>query len=412
MLKKKLIRLAIFLVPLILIFSQCFNFKKTGDPRGSAYAGSASCISCHKDTYNSYLHTAHYIASSPASDNSIEGSFLNGKNEFVFNPNLRVVMQKRDSGFYQTSYENGKASQSQRFDIAFGGVKGQTYAYWLANEMFQLPISYNNISHQWINSPGYEPNRVAFERIIGTRCLGCHASYVKQEKPDLPGFYTRAEGLDKKSMIYSIDCERCHGPAAAHVKFQTENPSEKQAKYIVPFKSLTRDQKINMCAVCHSGGNNVLFKPTFEFKPGDDLEKYMKVITSNAPVNYHIIDVHGNQKGLLESSKCFISSNMVCSTCHNTHVNERGNSLLYAARCMTCHTAPQNKECKLTGKLSPGILAGNCISCHMPAFSSKLIVAGESGAMVHTHHIAVYPEETQKILSYLNVKLSLKTASK
>ena len=213
--KKKLTRLGIFLVPLVFIFSQCLNFSKKEDPRGRAYAGSASCVRCHKDVYNSYLHTAHFMASQPADSGTIQGSFAKGSNAFVFNPNMKVVMTKRDSGFfYQTAYENGHAGQSQRFDISFGGVKGQTYAYWLSNELFQLPISYVSNTHSWINSPGYAPNRIAFDRMIGTHCFDCHASYIKQAPPDLPGLYIGAEGFEKKSLVYSIDCERCHGPGS------------------------------------------------------------------------------------------------------------------------------------------------------------------------------------------------------
>ena len=187
--KNTLIKLSIFGLPLIFIFSQCLNFKGKENPRGENYAGSAACISCHKEVYQSYLHTAHFMASQPANGNDIQGSFTKGSDEFVFNPHLKVVMTKTDSGFYQTSYEDEKKGESRRFDVVFGGVKGQTYAYWLTNELFQLPISYVDNTHSWINSPGYEPNRVAFERSIGTRCLGCHASSIKQEAPDLPGYY-------------------------------------------------------------------------------------------------------------------------------------------------------------------------------------------------------------------------------
>jgi len=399
MLKKRLVRLAIFLVPLFFIFSQCLNFKKPEDPRGSAYAGSATCVSCHKNIYSSYLHTAHFMASQPAAVHTVQGSFTKGANEFVFNPNMKVVMDKRDTGLYQTAYENGKKGQSQRFDIAFGGIKGQTYAYWLTNELFQLPISYTDDNHSWINSPGYAPDRIAFERMIGTQCLDCHASYVKQEPADLPGYYGGGEGFEKTSLVYSIDCERCHGPAAAHVKFQTDNPGEKAAKYITTYKSLTRAQKVNMCAICHSGANNHMLRPAFGFKPGDTITNYMQLHFSNTPVNYKAIDVHGNQVGLLESSKCFIGSNLTCSTCHDTHVNDRDKVMLYASRCMTCHNKDTHNECKLTNQLSAAILTNNCISCHMPAFSSKIIIAGRSGALIHTHHIAIYPEETQKVLA-------------
>ncbi|HTD98989.1 MAG TPA: cytochrome c3 family protein [Mucilaginibacter sp.] len=402
--KKKLFRLAVFLVPILLVFSQCLNLKKNKDKRGNAYAGSAACVSCHKGLYDSYLHTAHFKASRPASESTIDGSFAKGANEFNFGDHMKVVMSKTDSGYYQTSYINGKKDQSQRFDISFGGVKGQSYAYWLGNELFQLPISYVNNSDKWVNSPGYEPNRIAFERVIGTRCMDCHASYAKEVPPELP-IYDDAIGFEKKSLIYSVDCERCHGPAAQHVKFQQDNPGIKKAKYITSYQSLTRYEKINMCAICHSGASTHMLKPTFSFKPGDTISHYM-VPVSNVKPDYNHIDVHGDQKDLLISSKCFISSSMDCSTCHNTHVNEKNNLALYTNRCIACHTssAADHKANKLTEPLSAGVLKNNCLSCHMPTLPSKAIVAGDSAAMVRTHHIAIYPEQTKKILAYLKAK--------
>ncbi|MDB5134026.1 MAG: hypothetical protein JWP37_629 [Mucilaginibacter sp.] len=312
-------------------------------------------------------------------------------------------MDKRDSGFFQTSYENGKAQQSRPFDITFGGIKGQTYAYWFTNELFQLPISYNINIHSWINSPGYDTNKIVFERGIGTKCLDCHASYIKQAPAALPGFNGNSEGFEKSSLVYSVDCERCHGPAAEHVKFHLDNPGEKKAKYIVTFKSLTRDQKINMCAICHSGANSHIPKPTFGFKPKDTITNYLVPVSAEA-IDYKHIDVHGNQRGLLESSKCFINSQMDCSSCHDTHVSDRTNLVLYAGRCMTCHNNDTHNICKLTNQLGADILKNNCISCHMPALPSKLIIAGDKGTPVHTHHIAIYPEQTQKILAYLKSK--------
>jgi hypothetical protein len=398
MLKRKMIRLAISLVSLILIFSQCFNFKKDNDPRGSSYAGSKSCMQCHKDIYSSYLHTAHFIASQPADSNTIQGNFMKGANEFLFNTNMKVVMNKRDSGFYQTSYVNGKSEQSQRFDISFGGVKGQSYAYWFTNELFQLPISYVWNKHAWINSPGYDSNRIVFERNIGIQCFSCHASYIKPAPPAVPGYYGNSEGFEKNSLVYSVDCEKCHGPAASHVKFHIDNPDEKKAEYIVTLNSLTRDQKINMCAICHSGINSRMLKASFDFKPKDTITKYLVPISEP---DYNHIDVHGNQKGLLASSKCFTNSNMDCSSCHNIHVNERNNLALYTARCMVCHNNDNHDICKLSGQLSSNILKNYCIACHMPALPSKLIMLGDSSVLIHTHHIAIYPDQTQKILAYL-----------
>ena len=405
MIKPKALRFLVFLIPFPLVLMQCLTgSKQSADPRGPLYAGSVSCAACHKNDYNSYLHTAHFVASRPATDSLVQGSFDKGLSEFIFNPHAKVIMTKTDSGMYQTSYVNGRPELARRFDVIFGGVKGQTYAYWLANELFQLPISYVSNKHSWINSPGYDSTRAVFERAVNTRCLDCHMSYAKQEAPELPNFYSGIEGFEKTSLVFSVDCERCHGPAARHVKFQTDNPTEKKAKFIVTFNSLTREQKINMCAVCHSGSGSPIIKPTFGFKPGDTLSKFIVVNSNPVNINYKFLDVHGNQKALLESSKCFINSSLDCSTCHNTHVNDRDKLTLYAAKCMTCHSKESHFQCKMTNNLSGTVLTNNCISCHMPAFPSHTIVAGQQGALVHTHHIGIYPEETQKILAYIKEK--------
>jgi hypothetical protein len=398
--KKKLLRWGVFGFPLILIFSQCLNFKKT-DQRGSAYAGAAACMNCHSNIYSNYLHTAHYIASQPATEKTIQGSFKRRINELAFNPVEAVVMQQLDSGFYQTKYEHGQPTVSRRFDIVFGGIKGQTYAYWLSNQLFQLPVS--SADGRWTNSPGYSQAEVDFSRVIGTKCLGCHMSYAKQAPPGMQQFYGSTQAFDKSSVVYSIDCERCHGPGEEHVKFQTENPAVKEARYITRFESLSRVQKLNMCAVCHSGASNHLLKPTFGFKPGDTLSNYMTIVKSNAPANFKEIDVHGNQMALLASSKCFIGSNMDCSTCHDTHVADRNNLSLYTSKCVSCHNSNTHNQCKLTNTLSDKILTTNCISCHMPALPSKVIVVQQGGALVHTHHIAVYPDETKRILASLKL---------
>jgi hypothetical protein len=59
----------------------------------------------------------------------------------------------------------------------------------------------------------------------------------------------------------------------------------------------------------------------FSYMPGQSLDRYLApnpLDTSEHP------DVHGNQVGLLERSRCYLSSpSMTCSTCHNVHATER-----------------------------------------------------------------------------------------
>src|SRR6202012_4888344 len=102
--KNKLFRFTIFIIPLVIVFSQCLSLKKKEDPRGAAYAGSATCVNCHKNIYGSYLHTAHFISSVPSDPANIQGSLADGANEFIFSPHVKIAMEKRSSGVYQATY--------------------------------------------------------------------------------------------------------------------------------------------------------------------------------------------------------------------------------------------------------------------------------------------------------------------
>jgi hypothetical protein len=394
--KKKLFFLLI-IVGTIFFFSRCMDAKNDNDPRGTAYAGSEACIKCHQSVYSSYLHTAHYQSASPASENSIAGSFSKDSNTFIINDSMKIAMEKQDDFFYQVLYIKGRVKEAKRFDIVFGNVKGQTYLYWKNDMVFQLPVSYFNTLHSWTSSPGYTSTKINFERPVIERCFECHTSFINQVA-NKTSIYQNA--FDKKSLIYNIDCERCHGPAAAHVRFQKENPSVKESKYISSFKSLSRDRKINMCAICHSGNKNFLLKSTFGFKPGDTLANFMLTdnIVSAKP------DVHGNQTQLLAMSKCFINSNMDCSTCHNAHINDRGNKISYSQKCMTCHSAANHNFYKKADTLSNSFLKNNCTTCHMPQQPSNAIVVQTTNnktnipCFIVNHKIAIYPEESKQII--------------
>ncbi len=403
--KRTLLLLLFFLVSLVLIFSQCFNQDQQKDPRGQVYAGSASCKKCHQDIYSSYLQTAHYQASGLASARNIHGSFAKNSNVFQFNNLLKVVMEKRKGGFYQVAYKNNKEFEAHRFDITFGGVKGETYLYWKGNQVYQLPMSYFNALHSWTNSPGYDSSTVDFNRVITRRCFECHSSYI-EVLPQQSQSLQRVEELDKKSMVLSIDCERCHGPSANHVSYHTEFPDEKIARYIKTYNSLYRQQKIDMCAVCHSGNKETMLITAFAFKPGDTLAKFKEVELYHGSTNPTKLDVHGNQTQLLAVSQCFIKSNMDCATCHNSHNNERVNLVLYSQRCINCHKNSIHSFTKNTPGLN-AVIKQNCIDCHMPAKPSGAITVQTSGKktavpyLVRTHHITIYPKESEKILAFL-----------
>jgi len=395
----------IFIIPLIFIFSQCLTSNKKTDPRGEAFAGSSTCIKCHQDVYDNYLHTAHFSTTRLADIHSIGGSFAHGANEYSFNKDMKVVMEKRGDGLYQVSYLKGKQVESERFDITFGSIKAESYLSWRGNALYQLPMSYFYALNSWTNSPGYDSVSADFSRMIGTRCFECHSSNI-QELPMQTQSLTRVVEYDKNSLILGIDCERCHGPAANHVNYQLDNPDDKKGKYITTYASLTRAQKMDMCAVCHSGNKDRLIRNIFAFKSGDTLANFKETVLYQQAVDTAKLDVHGNQNQLLASSKCFLNSNMDCATCHDVHVNNRQNLAIYSQKCISCHSTANHNFCPMAASIG-GMIKSNCIDCHMPARPSNIIAVETAGKgkispyMVRTHHIAVYADATQAVLSML-----------
>jgi nitrate/TMAO reductase-like tetraheme cytochrome c subunit len=405
-----------FIVSCVFILIQCINNGNDGNEKKEKeasvpdirkvnfqqFAGSATCGNCHKKIYESHSHTSHYLTSQPAIEKYIKGSFEKGKNIFPYNPSLFVEMERRDSGLYQVAYNNGVEKIARRFDIVVGsGAKGQTYLSWRNNHLFQLPISYFTAAGEWANSPGY-PNRVLFNRPVTSRCLECHSTYASTISPP----NKEPEEFDHYKILFGVDCEKCHGPASKHVNYQTQNPTDTTAKYIVNPARLSRQQNLDLCGLCH-GGRLQKKKPSFEFTAGDTLSDYFVHDTSSPDTRS--IDVHGNQLGLLSESKCFRQSGLTCVTCHNPHENERGKVALFSARCMTCHNKEHGTFCKINPAQVSSIRS-NCIDCHMPrqpSMSIALLLPGQqvpTAALIHTHFIKVYPDETKKFITDQNKK--------
>lgn len=367
-------------------------------PPPSAYAGDAACAECHRGQSDTYAHTPHALDSSLPSARTIVGDFSDGHNVLrTANPNLIVAMTHEPQGYFQSAINIADPShptgEVQRFDIVIGsGRHAQTYLYWNDDKLFELPVSYWQWSHQWVLSPGFPDGQVHFERAVVPRCLECHGSYFKSLAPPLNRF-------DKSSIVLGINCERCHGPAARHVALErtaarpasqpTHAPSDLA---IINPAHLPRDRQLGLCALCHAGAVEPI-RPPLTFIAGDNIHDFLNIkpAAHGAPV-----DVHGNQVGALEQSKCFRSSTMTCSTCHNVHETQQ-DVASFNKHCLTCH---QPRACGRYAKLGDAIRT-RCIDCHMPLQESSIITSGATGRMLHAelrvHEIAIYPSAAAKV---------------
>lgn len=391
MYRNRKIFLVVGLLALIcIIFNRCINSKAGNDPRGPLYAGSASCIGCHKDVAGSYAHTNHFKTSGKPVDSILEKNFNTAGHISYYTDGSMVTLEKTREYIYQVHLKNGNRLHAEKIDFAIGsGEKAQTYAYWKDGQLLQLPLTFFAGIRSWTNSPGYPTDQAFYDRVILSRCFECHASFV--EKTDVQtGSLQLSEKLAEQTIVPGIDCERCHGAAAEHVAYQQKNPSVKEAKFITSIKSLTRKQQLDLCSTCHSGNDLDVQRTLFAFQPGDTLANYYFPHFGEGKPNP---DVHGKQMQLLQQSKCFAGSQMTCGTCHNTHVAEN-DPKIFMAKCMSCHQSSKHAVQQQTA-------VKNCIDCHMPLQASKALDFNNGQErkripyLLRTHRIGVYLESVK-----------------
>lgn len=360
------------------------------DPR-PGYVGDEKCLSCHPKQ-KEFPRTAHHLTSRPATRESIAGSFNPPKNVLKTpEPELQYRMEARAGGFFQTGVLGippHTVSISQRFDLVVGsGRKGQTYLYWgrgveggEADRLFQLPVSYWTEIASWVNSPGYGDRVVEFSRPVLPRCLECHASHFEPvADPAAPNRYR------KPGYVLGVTCERCHGPGAQHSALNAVAGAKPVDQAIVNPAKLPRDRQLDLCSLCH-GGIGIGKTPVFSYTAGNALADHLQL---ESPKADDPLDVHGNQVALLERSKCFQSSNMTCSTCHDVHAPQR-DVKDFSARCLSCHKV---QSCGLFPRRGRA-LAGKCVDCHLPNQTSNVIFSTHAGTRirpkVRNHWIKVY----------------------
>lgn len=386
------------------------------------YAGNASCLQCHEQEARTYEHTSHHLTSALAGVDShgisaVKGDFgessatrrgtsPNPPNLLTIvapadaEPPLHFRMEEKAGRYYEsavTGWTPNTLSRTEAIAVVTGsGVRGQTYLYWQGNNLFELPVSYWTAGDRWINSPGYTNGTADFSRPVNPGCLECHTTYIKPLSIE-----ATSNSYDRESLVTGISCETCHGPGAAHLAarraanaglggaaHQTSTvPGALEDRAVLNPARFSRDRQVDLCALCHNGIQRQELAPAFSYKPGEPLQNYFKPLAT-APVEHP--DVHGDQVGLLQRSRCYtLSPTMTCSTCHDVHAPERP-AAAYSGKCLTCH---QWQSCGASKTLGHRIV-DNCIDCHMPVEATSVIVSETAGEVVRAtmrnHWIKVY----------------------
>ncbi len=267
----------------------------------SDYAGSQACSKCHAPEFEAQSASSHTHA--------LAHSTVKQPGEWAFGAGDQAItfVSRLDSGHYR---EEGKS--------------------W-----------YRKLSG-WAPTPGAATSDGTSYRIFDPsgailRCFSCHST----------GPLTLAADDSILPHELGVQCEACHGAAAAHARapaqFHPENPGR-----------LPADRLIDFCGACHRmplGSNE-----TLDFRDAWNVR---------------------HQPPTLVASACFQQSRgkLSCISCHSPHAQVERSLAAYDRICKGCHAAAKHNH---------PVAARACAECHMPR------VQPTPNLSFANHRIAIY----------------------
>ncbi|PYI83446.1 MAG: C cytochrome precursor, partial [Verrucomicrobia bacterium] len=236
-----------------------------------------------------------------------------------------------------------------------------------------------------------DPNVRRWIQVWNVGCIDCHSTAGQpRQKEDAVSFDTRVAEL-------GIACEACHGPAAEHVRLNSD-PCRRYTLHlqkqgdgsIVNPARLSTKRASEVCGRCHS-----IHSPRDEqdwlqngerFHPGEDLEAKVRVIRHMKSSELRrgsfwsddMVRVSGREYNGLVKTPCFQKGNLSCLSCHSMHQSSPTNQLAKGmdsnTACVQCHQSfAQNLQ---QHTHHPAGSSGSlCYNCHMPYTSYGLLKA-------------------------------------
>ena len=353
-------------------------YAQGADSKPAEYADPAVCAECHTQIAQTYAKTG--MARSFRSPGNSSRPELEGAAYYHAASREDFASLSREGAYYIRRTNRGPRDEptnafEERIDYVIGsGECAVSYLHRTRdNQLVEFPITWYPQGGRWGMSPGYDrPEHPGFSRAISYRCMFCHNAYP--EVASGPGNWDGATVFPAK-LPQGIDCQRCHGPAAAHVAaaLQGKPLSEIRAGIVNPAR-LTPERQMEVCMQCHlettsailPGAIMRLGREVFSYRPGEPLADYM-LYFDHAPGTAHDDKFEFVSSAYrLRKSACFNASEgrLPCTTCHDPHRElSREEELEKTDRaCAGCH------ETAIAALRARGRhpAAADCASCHMP----------------------------------------------
>jgi hypothetical protein len=320
------------------------------EERITAYMGEAVCRECHPGEVAQSRRSGHHrtLWRTEQGRNPVV-AWLDGKqwNDPEL-PEVTWSYHVRD-GKLLAERTNGHRVESSVLDYGFGsGTHGVTFVSLEIDSHPDLDpsgiehrLSYFSGGDRMGMTPGQDSpeveqggqDPVSFGRRLSPdrlqRCFGCHSTLTS----------TLARNrLEPATLIPNVSCERCHGPARAHV--ERARRGETDLTMPMGHEGPEPSVEIRLCGECHR-------------LPKDIAQPRLR------PDNLRIVRF---QPVGLSMSACYADglSGLRCTSCHDPHDRVSIDRAAYEATCLSCHPSGSKQ---MACPISP---MAQCIDCHMP----------------------------------------------
>jgi Flp pilus assembly protein TadD len=376
------------------------NLKIAGSDAG--YIDAAACAGCHSEIARTYARTGMArsfgaIRAETPANIFPDGAFhheVSAQSFTMYRQGGRPYLKRHLTG------PDGSPDEERETEVHFwlgSGNRGRSFVHRATSgKLIVLPVTwYAEGGGRWGMNPGYDrPVHTGFDRTVDYRCLSCHAGYPEIE----PGADSRVGAWELPGrLVEGIDCQRCHGPGAAHVEAARRGSAPEAVRHaIINPKRLPPERQLEVCYQCHLETTSVALpaeiirfdRGVFSYRPGQPLAEYALFFDYAKGTEHDGRFEFVSSAYRLVQSRCFRESAgaMTCTTCHNPHDIPRGEEAVrhYASVCRKCHAAQLGRM--VAGQQHPA--AADCVPCHMP----KRTPSDAVRVRVADHFIRKHPE--------------------
>lgn len=358
-------------------------FRNVASP--TAYAGDATCTSCHAAEAATYAR--HNMAQS-FHPWTVATRVEPRLDSALYHPptGLSYAVEEEGGRLFQVEFANAPDGSRlhelrRRIDYVMGsGHVARTYFTEENGRLFQLPLTWYN-RHGWDFSPGYTANNARFDRVLPDRCIACHSSYPRPI-PHLEGKFAELRP--------GIGCERCHGPGTLHVAERRKGARAPAISAtgaagtdtafdntIVNPARLSLARRLDACEQCHVHTSVSVLregKDAFSYMPSQPLRDQWAFFKLAGSID---IVSHADR---LRQSACFLATQstarpLECATCHDPH-QPPPDAAARNSPCLACHLPAQLGERVARAARADHAAGANCVACHMPKVQERGIPHG------------------------------------